>query len=569
MAGPLDPEHASLLAPAAAFGPASDQHQQASGEAGSCPEPGLATPSRRFANIARGAAVALVLLACGLLSGRELIAAAPWRVAPSAGRVQAAETLRNSSGAVAHITDLWEGGCSWLGRDNCQNQDKYACRCRSLNLDGPCTPCPDSKPRPNGCTCRQGDRPDGKCIPCPKSTPQPSRPEKPKPTPQPAMQVIVERDEPTTARPTTAAPTTARPTTAAPAPAAQTPGRPAADRKGSFLVIGDWGFDAGLHGNVGSVRCQQAIADKMLKKMEELGDVQFVINVGDSFYPHGVTGKGDPQWFAKWRNIYDEKLRSVPWYSVYGNHDFQHDPGACSAHPTDGAQINGDIDNKDFFYMPDYSWFIDHPELDLEVIALEMNHFESGGQEAHFWDCRLTPCEKSCKEHANTRAVQSLRLFHNRLVDSKRKNFLVFSHYPTDHFSAAPHFMAGLRNSSNRHITYFGGHVHDVRQGDTTSIHPNVNWLSGGGGGWGCDGNNLGFVVGEISRDSKVSTYPELVDKQVCCGSKPKLEWKGGDSCSWLSSDNCINTDHIACSCRQKNPDGPCTPCPNSHKREP
>mmetsp|Transcript_96781 Transcript_96781/g.244020 ORF Transcript_96781/g.244020 Transcript_96781/m.244020 type:complete len:509 (-) Transcript_96781:126-1652(-) len=348
------------------------------------------------------------------------------------------------------------------------------------------------------------------------------------------------------------------------------PKKPWLTRRGSFFVIGDWGYDPIAHWKtINNGTCQKAIAKKMLDHMEALGDVRFVLNLGDSFYPDGVKSKDDPQWERKWRNVYDKKLRSVPWYSVYGNHDFQHDPGACSAHPTDGAQINGDIDNKDFFYMPDYSWFIDHPELDLEVIALEMNHFESGGQEAHFWDCRLTPCEKSCKEHANTRAVQSLRLFHNRLVDSKRKNFLVFSHYPTDHFSAAPHFMAGLRNSSNRHITYFGGHVHDVRQGDTTSIHPNVNWLSGGGGGWGCDGNNLGFVVGEISRDSKVSTYPELVDKQVCCGSKPKLEWKGGDSCSWLSSDNCINTDHIACSCRQKNPDGPCTPCPNSHKREP
>jgi len=537
------------LATAGAFGPVSGQSPRASGEAGTGPG--------RFAHgVVRGAAVALVLIACGLLISARggLSAVAPWRIAAPSG-AQGALLMLNGSGTVTHTTDLWEGGCRWLGRDNCENQDVYACRCRSLNPDGPCTPCPHSKPRPSGCTCREGDRPDGVCIPCPKPTSQPSERQSPAQNRAPRdiheaithMGKLMDR---------------------APQPDQQVL-LPAADRKGSFLVIGDWGWDQNAHGAVRSGDCQRGIADRMLKKMEQLGDVKFVINVGDSFYPDGVTGKGDPQWFSKWRDVYDEKLRSVPWYSVYGNHDFHHDPGACSANVADGAQINGDITNSDYFYMPDYSWFIDHPELDLEVIALEMNHFESGGQEAHFWDCRLTPCEKSCKEHANTRAVQSLRLFHNRLVDSKRKNFLVFSHYPTDHFSAAPHFMAGLRNSSNRHITYFGGHVHDVRQGDTTSIHPNVNWLSGGGGGWGCDGNNLGFVVGEISRDSKVSTYPELVDKQVCCGSKPKLEWKGGDSCSWLSSDNCINTDHIACSCRQKNPDGPCTPCPNSHKREP
>ena len=31
-------------------------------------------------------------------------------------------------------------------------------------------------------------------------------------------------------------------------------------------------------------------------KMRELGDVEFVINVGDRFYPGGVSSKSDPQW---------------------------------------------------------------------------------------------------------------------------------------------------------------------------------------------------------------------------------------------------------------------------------
>merc|ERR1712190_524076 len=104
-------------------------------------------------------------------------------------------------------------------------------------------------------------------------------------------------------------------------------------RRGSFLVIGDWGFDSEIHGNTYSTSCQQAIADAMLEKFRELGDVKFIVNVGDSFYPHGVASKTDPQWSAKWRNIYSEELRSVPWYSVYGNHDLQHDPCSCSDGP--------------------------------------------------------------------------------------------------------------------------------------------------------------------------------------------------------------------------------------------
>lgn len=58
-------------------------------------------------------------------------------------------------------------------------------------------------------------------------------------------------------------------------------------RVSSFLVLGDWGWDPVAHGNVRSRDCQQLIANKMDEAFEELGDVKFIINVGDSFYPLG------------------------------------------------------------------------------------------------------------------------------------------------------------------------------------------------------------------------------------------------------------------------------------------
>ena len=51
-------------------------------------------------------------------------------------------------------------------------------------------------------------------------------------------------------------------------------------RKGSFLVVGDWGWDSLVHGNVPKAACQQEIGMLMTQKMEELGDVKFIINVG-------------------------------------------------------------------------------------------------------------------------------------------------------------------------------------------------------------------------------------------------------------------------------------------------
>eukprot|EP00435_Cladocopium_sp_Y103_P061507 s69_g23.t1 len=83
-------------------------------------------------------------------------------------------------------------------------------------------------------------------------------------------------------------------------------------RVASFLVLGDWGWDPVAHGDVRSRFCQQSIANKMDETFQELGDVKFVINVGDSFYPSGVFDAEDEQWDSKWRQVYSAQVRSVP-----------------------------------------------------------------------------------------------------------------------------------------------------------------------------------------------------------------------------------------------------------------
>jgi hypothetical protein len=291
-------------------------------------------------------------------------------------------------------------------------------------------------------------------------------------------------------------------------------------------VIGDWGFDWGTHGNIANSNCQQNIADQMLEKMNELGDVKFIINVGDSFYPKGVSSKKDAQWDAKWRNMFAPELRSVPWYSTYGNHDYQSDPCACAKTPSACAQVNDNISDLSFFYMPDTSWFKEHPELGLEVVSLDMNQLmDAWNHKAELVpsDCRHTPCKAECEGNLKTRTKQSIDLLHQRALKSRANNLLVFSHYPTDYLWSVPDVMADLRGSvaadgGPRHVEYFGGHRHNVDQWSTTSIYPNSNWLVGGGGGWSCEGSTQGFVVGEIGQAFDVKTYSVLVDVGICCG---------------------------------------------------
>jgi len=286
------------------------------------------------------------------------------------------------------------------------------------------------------------------------------------------------------------------------------------NRKASFIVLGDWGFDYNDHGNV-KPECQKAVARKMLEKFEELGDVKFIINVGDSFYPNGVRSKSDHQWERKWRAVYAKKLRSVPWYSVYGNHDYHNDGCACASHHGHCAQHNADIHNHRYFFMPNFSYSVHHPELDLEVVGLELNHYQDWIS-PDLADCEYTRCPMHCRKNAHRRALEAFELFHHRRHHSPAKNLVVFSHYPTFHFKkGAPHFLEGLKDHSKR-ITYFGGHHHDVRK-STDTIHPNVEWVVGGGGGWGCDGSMQGFVVGEINDQNEVHTHSVVVPEHHCC----------------------------------------------------
>lgn len=294
-------------------------------------------------------------------------------------------------------------------------------------------------------------------------------------------------------------------------------------RRGSFIVIGDWGYDEKVHYQNIRNDCVDVIAQKMSETMEILGDVQFVINVGDSFYPNGVSSKDDPQWENKWRKVFDNRTRSVPWYSIYGNHDYQHDPGACSDNLADYAQVHNDPNNLDFFQMPSWTYWMPRPELDIEIVGMDMNHYINGfvphmtREEQGFADCQHTPCAGQCYWLSEIRANVSLEIFNSRLTNSTAKNLIVFSHYPTDYFLPIPEFLDQLKDNSKHDIFYFGGHRHNVDSWTTISIEPNVNWVVGGGGGYSCDGQQQGFVVGEVHEDYSITTYSVLVPYEVCC----------------------------------------------------
>ena len=130
--------------------------------------------------------------------------------------------------------------------------------------------------------------------------------------------------------------------------------------------------------------------------------------------------------------------------------------------------------------------------------------------------CGYTGCEQQCYSTLAARAQDAVQLVEARAKASTAKNMIVFSHYPTDYLGNYPGLMQLLSDNSSHEIQYFGGHRHNTDQSSTKPIAPNVDWLVGGGGGWSCDGQQQGFVVGYIT-ESGMTTESVLVPPSECC----------------------------------------------------
>ena len=72
----------------------------------------------------------------------------------------------------------------------------------------------------------------------------------------------------------------------------------------AFLAIGDWG-NPGHHD--AAVRVAQAMAETGRE-----ANVQFVLAVGDNFYPRGVSSAEDPVWTTVFEKTYSREALDVP-----------------------------------------------------------------------------------------------------------------------------------------------------------------------------------------------------------------------------------------------------------------
>ena len=67
---------------------------------------------------------------------------------------------------------------------------------------------------------------------------------------------------------------------------------------------------------------QFAVADAMNQHCADVGGCTAVILAGDNFYDDGVQSTSDPQWVTKFEDPYNLPQLDIPFYAVFGNHDY-------------------------------------------------------------------------------------------------------------------------------------------------------------------------------------------------------------------------------------------------------
>jgi len=86
-----------------------------------------------------------------------------------------------------------------------------------------------------------------------------------------------------------------------------------------FMAIGDWGRNG---------EYDQSEVAKQMGLWAASHPNDFIISVGDNFYPLGVVSEMDPLWHYSFENIYTAHSLQCDWYPVLGNHDYGSDPEA-------------------------------------------------------------------------------------------------------------------------------------------------------------------------------------------------------------------------------------------------
>lgn len=253
-----------------------------------------------------------------------------------------------------------------------------------------------------------------------------------------------------------------------------------------FMVIGDMGTGS---------ESQHAVAAAMATRARADG-LDFVITVGDNFYPFGVASPDDPQWHSKFLEVYADPALQVPVVASLGNHDHL---GSIQ------AQI--DFSAREPRWIMPAAYYVHSRTL-------------TDGTPLDFFVLDTTPIARG-----KSKAQEQVVWLEQALAHSRAAWKIVIGHHPI--FSHGPHgdtreMIEAIEPilSLNGADLYFAGHDHTLEMlKPINSVHYVISGAAGGpdkayavdwtdGAFYAATGG--GFVMVRVARDELVVEFVRL-----------------------------------------------------------
>jgi len=240
---------------------------------------------------------------------------------------------------------------------------------------------------------------------------------------------------------------------------------------------------------------QKYVAEQM-KKLAPTVKPDYVINVGDNFYPGGIgfacgaagnNPPADPDGHGRihFDEVYGNNpggLDGKPWMSVLGNHDY----GGYAWFQGWDQQIFQTW-NRENWIMPGQFWHrkVQYEDFKVHYFFLESNFVDANDHSASHWICQHgspgQTCwgvtQASCQGWLNQAWQDSIKMVENELKTSDAEWHIIVTHFPAETVTANPAFQKlNEQYSIDLVVT---GHAHYQRTGVDHGMH----WIITGGGG--------------------------------------------------------------------------------------
>lgn len=211
----------------------------------------------------------------------------------------------------------------------------------------------------------------------------------------------------------------------------------------NFFVIGDWG----RNGSAGQV----AVANQMARTASAI-EPEFIISVGDNFYPSGVESITDPQWKYSFENIYKDEALQCDWFTCIGNHDIR---GSVQAQ-IDYSKVSTRWHLPNWYYS--YEKTLEDDSTKALFVFIDTNPFQYSGFSSKFYS-KVQDQDTTAQKAWLTKV----------LSESNAKWKIVIGHHPMysggKRVKGTDPIVSSFRNlfEENGVDVYFSGHEHDLQ----------------------------------------------------------------------------------------------------------